>query len=80
YSDIPITETHTAYRNAADAFNNGSYTEAGNIYASLLESTEDIPEKYRLLTLLEECAAKSGDYEKAYGCSRAKQEILTKIK
>jgi len=58
----------------------GRYNEAAECLSALYEESVSVPEKYRLLTMLEDCVKKAGDYESAYKCARKKLEILGEIK
>jgi len=73
------SHTETEYRKAETEMKRENYGKAAEIYDSMVKKTEDMPVKYRLLTILEECSAKSGDYEKAYTCSRKKLEMLSEF-
>ena len=74
------SEIHSEYRKAIDAMAGENYTSAAEIFTELMKRTDSITVRLRLLAMLEECAAKSGDFEKAYGCSRKRLEILAELK
>jgi len=73
-------ESRERWLEAVSRKDNGEPEKAAEYFADLLEITDSIPEKYRIMTMIEECAAKSGDYERAYACSRRRLELLGKIK
>ncbi len=58
----------------------GRYGEAVPALEKLLEGEAALPNRYRLLSMLEDCCSRTGNYERAYLCARQKLELLGKLK
>jgi len=71
---------HELLSEAKTLYAEGNCKEAAERLKSLYEESVSVPEKYRLLTMLEACMSKAGDFESAYKCARQKLELLSEIK
>ena len=65
---------------AAADLREGRYGEAVPALEKLLEGEAALPNRYRLLSMLEDCYSGTGNYERAYLCARQKLELLEKLK